>query len=138
MGSEMCIRDSFNIFAPYFLFGLLFLWQLPHFDAINWMYREEYESAGFIMWSNGDLDGNKTARLAIVFSIILVVLIAVSAFANFINILAVIGLLLLSLYKVVFAVRFKLMPSRDKAKRLFLYTLLFLPLSLNILILGWI
>jgi len=128
---------GFNIFAPYFLFGLLFLWQLPHFVAINWMYREEYESAGFIMWSNGDLDGNKTARLAIVFSIILVVLIAVSAFANFINILAVIGLLLLSLYKVVFAVRFKLMPSRDKAKRLFLYTLLYLPLSLTLLILGW-
>ena len=35
MGLE---QGGFDLFAPYFLFGLLFLWQLPHFVAINWMY----------------------------------------------------------------------------------------------------
>ena len=33
-----------------FLFGLLFFWQLPHFVAINWMYREQYVHGGFVMW----------------------------------------------------------------------------------------
>ena len=61
---------GFDLFAPYFLFGLLFLWQLPHFVAINWMYREEYESAGFMMWSNGDLNGKKKDNLAIVLILI--------------------------------------------------------------------
>lgn len=43
----------------WFLFGLLFLWQLPHFIAINWLCREEYESADYKMWSNGDVSGKK-------------------------------------------------------------------------------
>lgn len=128
---------GFDLFAPYFLFGLLFLWQLPHFVAINWMYREEYESAGFMMWSNGDLDGNKTANLAIVFSLVLVGLILMSLFANFVNLLVIICLVFLTLFKVVFAFKFKLSPSREKAKRLFLFTLLYLPVSLTLLILGW-
>ena len=33
----------------WFLFGLLFLWQLPHFIAINWLCREEYQSVGYRM-----------------------------------------------------------------------------------------
>ncbi|MGY8690544.1 MAG: protoheme IX farnesyltransferase, partial [Verrucomicrobiales bacterium] len=37
-----------------FLFGLLFFWQLPHFLAINWMYRDQYVKGGFVMWSNDD------------------------------------------------------------------------------------
>ena len=44
--------------------GLLFLWQLPHFLAINWICREEYEQAGYRMWSNGDESGKLTAMLA--------------------------------------------------------------------------
>ena len=48
-----------------------FFWQLPHFAAINWMYREEYCKGGFVMWSNHDESGRKTARLALLFSICL-------------------------------------------------------------------
>ena len=130
-------EGGFDSFAPYFLFGLLFLWQLPHFVAINWMYRDEYKSAGFIMWSNNDLNGNKTANLAIVFSLLLVGLILICLFANFINLLAIIGLVILTLIKVWFALKFKCSPSRDKARKLFLFTLLYLPASLTLLILGW-
>ena len=53
-----------------FLFALLFLWQMPHFAAINWMYREEYTNGGFKMWSNNDETGRKTARIAIFFSVL--------------------------------------------------------------------
>jgi heme O synthase-like polyprenyltransferase len=54
-----------------FLFGLLFLWQLPHFLAINWMYREEYVRGGFVMWSNEDESGEATARRALGWSVLL-------------------------------------------------------------------
>ena len=53
------------------LFGILFFWQLPHFIAINWMYREEYEKAGFVMWSNNDESGRVSAWLCVVFSVAL-------------------------------------------------------------------
>src|SRR6056297_1256851 len=58
-------------FGALFLFLLLFLWQMPHFAAINWMYREEYAKGGFKMWSNDDDSGAKTARIAIIFSILI-------------------------------------------------------------------
>lgn len=129
-------NGSFEIFAPYFLFGLLFLWQLPHFVAINWMYRDQYESAGFIMWSNGDKTGNKSANLAIFFSLVLVIFVVVSFFDNSINVFALSCLLALSIFKFLLACKFRKSPSQKKAKRLFLYTLLYLPMSLTILIIG--
>ena len=55
----------------WFLFGLLFLWQLPHFIAINWLCREEYESVGYEMWSNGDLTGRKSGMLSAFFALLL-------------------------------------------------------------------
>jgi protoheme IX farnesyltransferase len=49
------------------LFGILFLWQMPHFLAIAWLYRSDYERGGFPLLTLGDLKGNwapgeRTAR----------------------------------------------------------------------------
>lgn len=44
------------------IFGILFLWQIPHFMAIAWLYREEYARAGFKMLPVADLAGRRTAR----------------------------------------------------------------------------
>jgi len=47
------------------LFTLLFFWQLPHFMAIAWLYRADYQGAGFRMLSGVDPDGSRTAAAAI-------------------------------------------------------------------------
>ena len=47
------------------LFAILAFWQLPHFFAIAWMYRDEYAKAGFIMLPNVDADGSRTAQQAV-------------------------------------------------------------------------
>ena len=52
-------------------FGILFLWQLPHFMAISWMYREDYARGGFAMLSVLDHDGAAVARQAIFYSLAL-------------------------------------------------------------------
>jgi protoheme IX farnesyltransferase len=52
-------------------FGILFLWQLPHFMAISWIYREDYDRAGFAMLATRDGDGLATARQAVFFAILL-------------------------------------------------------------------
>src|SRR5262252_1915633 len=44
------------------LFGILFLWQFPHFHAIAWMYREDYSRAGILMLPVVDRDGTRTFR----------------------------------------------------------------------------
>ncbi len=44
------------------LFGILFLWQLPHFLALGWMYRDDYRRAGFVVGGAADPDGRRTAR----------------------------------------------------------------------------
>ena len=52
-------------------FGILFLWQLPHFMAISWMYREDYARGGFAMLSVRDGDGAAVARQAIWYTLAL-------------------------------------------------------------------
>ena len=120
-----------------FLFALLFFWQLPHFAAINWMYREEYEKGGFKMWSNGDSTGSKTARIAVFFSVCVV---AVGLVFGFFDIMAgwfsVAGGLL-GLGMLWLALRFLKTTERKDARTLFFYTLLYLPAAMLVSYLAW-
>ena len=70
---------EWSAWGGWFLFSLLFFWQLPHFVAISWMCREDYEEAGYQMWSNGDVSGGKTAKLFIGFSVCLMGLVVAGA-----------------------------------------------------------
>jgi protoheme IX farnesyltransferase len=46
--------------GAYVLFAILFLWQVPHFHSISWVYREDYARAGIRMLPVVDRDGNMT------------------------------------------------------------------------------
>jgi protoheme IX farnesyltransferase len=50
------------------LFGVLFLWQLPHFLAIGWIYREDYERGGFPMLTVTDASGRSAGRQAVLYA----------------------------------------------------------------------
>jgi len=54
------------------LFWTLFLWQLPHFLALAWIYREDYRTAQLRMLSVEDPDGHRTARMALLYAVALV------------------------------------------------------------------
>jgi len=54
------------------LFAILFLWQFPHFDAIAWMYREDYARAGIRMLPVVQPDGEATARRMVACSLLLI------------------------------------------------------------------
>jgi protoheme IX farnesyltransferase len=120
-----------------YLFLLLFLWQLPHFLAINWMYRDEYRKGGFVMWANDDDTGSKTSRLAFFFSICTVAAAFLPAFTGqtvvwFLPAACVINGILLWL-----AWKFLKTPDRPTARKLFFYTLMHLPLLLGVSMAFW-
>jgi protoheme IX farnesyltransferase len=48
--------------GAWILFAIVFLWQIPHFLALAWMFRDDYRNAGFVMISLDDVDGRGTGR----------------------------------------------------------------------------
>jgi protoheme IX farnesyltransferase len=57
--------------AAFVLFAILFLWQIPHFLAIAWIYREDYERGGLPMLPVLDPEGRLTGRQAVANSLAL-------------------------------------------------------------------
>jgi len=120
-----------------FLFGLLFFWQLPHFVAISWLCREEYEDAGYQMWSNGDVTGRKSGVLSVIFSIGLAVFSLLPVWIGFANLLWTIIGPLLAFVMAALALKFSKDGERTSARRLFFFTLLYLPIALVVLLVAW-
>ncbi|WP_240963709.1 heme o synthase [Luteolibacter luteus] len=127
--------------SAWFLFALLFLWQLPHFVAINWLCREEYESAGYKMWSDGDVSGRHSGKLAAIFALMLAALPIWPWFAGstpgILGIVALVGGVLAGLLMAALAGRFMRDGQRTSFRKLFLFTLLYLPLELGLLAIAW-
>jgi len=110
------------------LFAILFLWQVPHFLAIGWMYRDDYAKAGFPMLVVIDRDGDATARLMLVYAATLVpvslALVSTGAAGHlyFWSALAAGGLYAWAAWKAG-AER-----SRESARRLLLASVIYLPM----------
>jgi protoheme IX farnesyltransferase len=64
------------------LFAIVFLWQIPHFMAIAWMYRDDYAKAGFPMLPVIDPAGRRAARQAVVYAAALIPVSTIPAFAG--------------------------------------------------------
>lgn len=120
-----------------FLFGLLFFWQLPHFIAINWLCREEYSSAGYRMWSNRDVSGGMSGRLSAMFSLALAAFSLLPIWIGFTNLLWIFLGPLLALVMTALSLKFAREGDRASARKLFFFTLLYLPVSLLVLWISW-
>jgi heme o synthase len=114
--------------GAWLLFSIVFLWQLPHFLSIAWMFREDYARGGFPMLPVLDPDGRSTGRQAIIYSAALVpvslapTLIGLTGRAYFPGALALAAIFL------ALTVKFALSRSRTDARRLFFGSIIYLPL----------
>lgn len=110
------------------LFSIVFLWQIPHFMAIAWLYRDDYGKAGFPMLPVIEPDGSKTGRQAVAYAAALLPvslvpsLIGLTGSAYF-ALALVLGTLLLTL-----SIRFAWFRSIASARALFLGSIVYLPL----------
>jgi protoheme IX farnesyltransferase len=112
------------------LFAILAFWQLPHFFAIAWMYRDEYAKAGFIMLPNVDADGSRTAQQAISNTLALLL---VSLFPYAFHMAGTVYLVSALLLGGVFlgcAIQFSRQLTLARARQLFLASIIYLPLLL--------
>lgn len=117
------------------LFAILFCWQMPHFFAIAWMYREDYARAGFRMLSSSDLDGARSARQSVFFAALLVIASGLPAFFGLSSRGFIAVELLLSSAFLTLAIRFYLKRGLADARLLFFGSILYLPLLLATLVL---
>ena len=116
------------------LFAILFFWQLPHFMAISWLYREEYARAGFKMLSGIDPDGRRTAASAIRNTLALIVVSLIPFLQAVSGRIYLVAALLLGGFFLFFAIRFAFRLSTVSAKHLFWFSILYLPLILTMLV----
>jgi len=110
------------------LFGIVFLWQLPHFLAIAWIYREDYARAGFPMLPVIEPDGRSTARQAVMYSLALLPLSLAPTLVGMAGPIYFAGALVLTSLFVGLALRFGASRSIPDARRLFFGSIIYLPL----------
>lgn len=116
------------------LFSILFLWQIPHFLAIAWRYREDYRRAGFRMLPCSDEKGRVTGLVATLYCLVLWV-VSIWPFAlGAAGFWYLGGAIALGLAFVAMAARFALQPTRETARQLFLASVAYLPILMILLV----
>jgi len=108
--------------------ALLFIWQIPHFLALAWMYREDYARGGYKMLSTVEPTGRLTTLLCILYSLALIPICLAMTFLGHAGFAFAIISALLGAGLAVLSVRFAKSRSHADARRLFLATILYLPL----------
>jgi protoheme IX farnesyltransferase len=119
------------------LFAILFLWQMPHFLAIAWLYRADYAQAGFKMLSENDETGAVTGRQAFIYALaLLAVSLLPSVFFDY-SAVYFYGALLLGAGFASMAANFAVSGGSVPAARwLFLASIAYLPLLLGLMVLA--
>jgi protoheme IX farnesyltransferase len=104
------------------LFAILAFWQLPHFFAIAWMYRDEYAKAGFVMLPNVDADGTRTGQQAVSNTIALMIVSLCPYIFGISGRYYLVSALVLGVGFLFFAIQF--------SRQLFFVSIIYLPLLL--------
>jgi protoheme IX farnesyltransferase len=117
------------------LFGILFFWQIPHFMAIAWTYRRDYSAVNFPMLPVRDESGAKVARWAFAATVLLA---AVSLLPSVLGLAGEAYAAVAAVFGALFLWRsivFLRAEGRDaSARRMFLYSLIYLPAVLGALV----
>jgi protoheme IX farnesyltransferase len=118
------------------LFAIVFLWQLPHFLAIAWMYREDYARAGFPMLPVIEPDGRSTARQAVFYCAALLPVSLAPTLLGMANTVYFVSALGLGLLFLVLTLKFARTRAVADARRLFFGSIIYLPILWILMIAG--
>jgi protoheme IX farnesyltransferase len=116
------------------LFAILFLWQLPHFLAIAWIFRDDYRRGGFPMLPVVDADGRATGRQVALYCAALVPVSLIPTFLGLTGPIYFFGALVLGLGFLAAGITMALHRRGKEARRVLLASVTYLPLLLVLLV----
>ena len=123
--------------GAWILYAALFLWQFPHFMAIAWMYREDYDRAGYMVLPQDDRVRTRFVNLQTLFPLSALVLLSVlPALTGKASMLLSFGTLLLSVGFLYYGVQFTLSRSNSAARRLLAASIIYLPLLFLLMVVA--
>jgi protoheme IX farnesyltransferase len=126
-------RGEINV-EGWSLFAILFFWQLPHFLAIAWMYRDDYAKAGFVMLPMYDSDGQRTAGQTVSHTLGLLPISLCPFLLHLAGVVYLTGALVLGLAFLWHAVQFSRDLTTQRARQLFYASILYLPSLLGLMV----
>ena len=118
------------------LFWILFLWQLPHFLALAWIYREDYRAGGLKMLSVADDDGRDTGRMALLYAMALLPISLLPTLLGVTGAWYFFGALALGLIYVAAGTGLLVAATPARAWRLFFVSILYLPALLTLMVID--
>ena len=121
------VRESIGI-EGWVLFAMLFLWQFPHFYAIAWMYREDYERAGIQMLPVVEPDGASTGRQVVCYALALIPVSLAPTLLGMAGMLYAAGALVAGIVYLYFGILLAREKTRPQARRLLQASVFYLPL----------
>jgi protoheme IX farnesyltransferase len=116
------------------LFAIVFLWQVPHFMAIAWLYRDDYGKAGFPMLPVIEPDGLRAGRQAVAYAAALLPVALVPTFTGLAGRFYLVAAALLGAALLLLAVRFWQSRTDASARALFFGSIIYLPLVWIVLV----
>ena len=116
--------------------AILFIWQLPHFFALAWLYREDYARGGYAMLPVVDRNGQVTCQVIVLTSLIMVPMALLATLFDVAGFVYAIGSILLGVWLLVLSIRLYIVRSDANARRVFLASIAYLPLLLCLLVID--
>jgi heme o synthase len=120
--------------AGFALFAILFLWQMPHFYALAWMYREDYARGGFHMITAIDATGERTGRQIVFFGTALLAASALPVLLGLSGRVYLAAALPLGAAFLLLGIAMARHRDDTRATRLFLGSVIYLPLLLSAMV----
>ncbi len=118
------------------LFAILFFWQIPHFLALSWMYREDYEKGGYRFLPTIDRSGFVTAAQMVLYAVALLIATLLLYFFGIAGWWYLAGASVLSLVFVGRCLLFLLERSQSRARSVFLWSLAYLPALATLMLIS--
>lgn len=120
--------------GAWILFLILFVWQMPHFLSLAWLYREDYARGGFRMLPSLDPTGMLTCNLVVLYTAALLPLAFATTIAGIAGWTFFAGAVVLGMVWIGLAIQLRESREERHARRVFFASLIYLPLLLGLLV----
>lgn len=135
LGGWACATGTLNFDAG-ILFLILFVWQHPHFYAIAWMFKDDYERGGFKMLPTADPTGLKLFSQIKFYAFLLIPISIIPFFTGISGAIYLVGSFFLGLALLMTSLRFTTSHSMVDARNLLRATVIYLPVLLTLIIID--